>query len=137
MAFKYGGCACGQVRYELRSEPSDTGYCHCRICQRVSGAPVLVFTSVPVTDFVVTSGAEVVRSYPSTSAGWRQFCSVCGTQLAMQVTHEPATIDVTVASLDEPATVPPTYHIFEASRIPWFATADTLPRHAAIRPRGA
>ena len=51
-----GGCACGRVRYELRSQPFDTGYCHCRICQRISGAPALVFTTVPLEDFVVIEG---------------------------------------------------------------------------------
>ena len=36
-----GGCLCGTIRYRLMSEPVDPGYCHCRMCQRFSGAPVM------------------------------------------------------------------------------------------------
>ncbi len=128
-----GGCACGQVRYELRSDPSDVGYCHCRLCQRTTGAPVVVWATVPLRSFVVTDGEHVLRTYPSTPSGWRQFCCLCGTQLAMQVAHEPDTVDVTVASLDEPAALPPTNHILDASRIPWLTLADDLPRHPGKR----
>ncbi len=35
-----GGCLCGAVRYESEEPPTDSNYCHCRICQRTSGAPV-------------------------------------------------------------------------------------------------
>src|SRR5215207_5130255 len=105
-----GGCACGQVRYELRSEPFDTGYCHCTICRRVSGAPVLVFSTVPIADFVVTAGAEHVRTFVSSSFGERQFCGACGTPLTMHVAHQAETIDFTVATLDDPAAVAPGFH---------------------------
>jgi hypothetical protein len=129
-----GGCACGRVRYELRSQPFDTGYCHCRICQRISGAPALVFTTVPLEDFVVIEGRELVRAYASTTFGERQFCSACGTPLTIHVQYQADTIDVTVATLDHPEALAPGYHIYDGSRIPWFDTADTLPRHAALRP---
>ena len=51
-----GGCMCGAVRYELKSEPFDCGWCHCRTCQLNSGAPAMVFASVPEGDFVWTEG---------------------------------------------------------------------------------
>ncbi|WP_449224145.1 GFA family protein [Azotobacter bryophylli] len=34
----FGGCACGSIRYRLDAEPSETGYFHCRICQKISAA---------------------------------------------------------------------------------------------------
>jgi hypothetical protein len=42
---------------------------------------------------------------------------------------EPDYLDVTLASLDEPAGVRPTHHIWTASRIAWFETKDDLPRY--------
>jgi hypothetical protein len=36
---------------------------------------------------------------------------------------------VTLASLDDPGAVHPSYHIWTASRIAWFDTDDDLPRY--------
>lgn len=129
-----GGCACGVVRYSLSSEPFDCGWCHCTICRRVSGAPAMVFATVPIDHFRFVSGQSQVGRFHSSSFGSRQYCSGCGTPLTMQVDHQPETIDFTVATLDDPERVAPGYHIFHASRIGWFDGAGTLPRHAMFRP---
>ena len=131
---KTGGCACGGVRYELRSEPWDAGWCHCRICQLVSGAPAMMFASVAAGDLVFTSGESQVRRFKSSNFGHRLFCGACGTPIAMQVDHQPETIDFAVATLDEPDVVPPGFHIFYGSRVAWFDTTDDLPRHERFRP---
>ena len=128
-----GGCACGAVRYGLNSSPFDAGWCHCRICQLVSGAPAMVFASVPHGDFEFTEGADKVKRFESTGFGHRLFCGECGTPLAMRVSHQPETVDFSVATLDEPDTVTPAFHIFHARRITWFETADDLPRHERFR----
>ena len=130
----HGGCACGSVRYALNSDPFDAGWCHCRICQLVSGAPAMAFATVPVGDLVFTEGADKVRGYRSTSFGQRHFCGECGTPLYVQVDHQPDTVDFSIATLAAPDEVPPGFHIFYASRIGWFDTADDLPRHARFRP---
>ena len=129
-----GGCACGAVRYALKSEPFDGGWCHCRTCQLNSGAPAMVFASVPAGDLVWTQGADKVRSFPSSSFGRREFCGECGTPFLMKVDHQPETVDFSVATLDEPDRVAPAFHIFWESRIAWFEPKDTLPRHEKFRP---
>jgi hypothetical protein len=127
-----GGCLCGAVRYRLEVEPSDAGYCHCMLCRRSSGAPVLAFATVPLKKFVITKGEPAKRL--SSSFGERWFCRDCGTQLAMHVDHQPDTIDFTIASLDDPTTIAPAFHIFTEDKIGWFDTADGHPRHARFRP---
>ena len=127
-----GGCACGAVRYRLDAEPFDGGYCHCRICQRSSGAPVLAYATVPYKALVVTLGEPARRR--SSSFGERWFCADCGCQLAMHVDHQPDTIDFTLASLDRPEACAPGYHIFTGEQIAWFALDDGLPRHEGFRP---
>lgn len=129
-----GGCGCGAVRYALKSAPYDAGWCHCRICQRVSGAPAMVFATVPVDDMVFTAGRDRVKSFRSSGFGERRFCGDCGTPLSMHVDHQPDEIDVAVATLDAPDSVAPSFHIFHASRIRWFETTDALPRHDRFRP---
>lgn len=129
-----GGCACGAVRYRLSSAPFDAGWCHCRLCQLVSGAPAMVFTTVPAGDFVLVAGEEQVGTIALTSFGRRRFCRRCGTPLTIEVDYQPETIDITAATLDDPDEVAPGFHIFRASRIAWFETADDLPRHDRFRP---
>ena len=134
MARLTGGCMCGAVRYELKSEPFDCGWCHCRTCQLNSGAPGMVFASVPEGDIVWIRGGEQVKSVPSSSFGHREFCGQCGTPFLMKVDHQPETVDFSVATLDQPGRITPGFHIFWSSRVPWFDPGDDLPRHDRFRP---
>ncbi len=127
-----GGCLCGSLRYAARVAPVDSGYCHCRICQRSTGAPVLAWASFPAADFAYLKGAPAL--YRSSPRGRREFCGSCGTQIAFRGDAAPARVDVNTGSLDEPAAIEPRRHIFTASRIPWFETADRLPRHPDAGP---
>jgi hypothetical protein len=129
-----GGCACGAVRYELRSAPFGAGWCHCRICQLNSGAPAMAFASVPVGDFAFVTGEDQVRKFRSSHFGHRLFCGACGTPILVQVDHQPDTVDFSIATLDDPDAVPPGFHIFHGSKVAWFETADDLPRHERFRP---
>jgi hypothetical protein len=126
-----GRCACGAVRYALRSRPFDAGYCHCRICQLTSGAPVMAFATVPLGDYQVTQGEIALRR--SSELAERGFCRDCGTPLTIHAGYQPDTIDFTIATLDDPSAVVPSFHIWTRSRIGWFDTADALPRHAKFR----
>ena len=134
MAGRSGGCLCGGVRYELKSEPFDCGWCHCRTCQLFSGAPAMPFASVPTADFAWTKGEDKVRWFDSSSFGKRAFCEGCGTALQVRVNHQPETVDFPVATLDDPEAAPPEFHIFWGSRVRWFDPGDGLPRHDKFRP---
>jgi hypothetical protein len=122
-----GGCLCGDVRYEAR-DPIDAGYCHCRLCQRSSGAPVLAWASFPTISFSITQGEP--RSYSSSPKGLRQFCASCGTQIVFRGSATPQQIDVNIASLDDPTSIEPAYPIWIESRVPWLHIDDDLPRYS-------
>lgn len=130
-----GGCLCGALRYRVDAEPLDTGYCHCRMCRRSTGAPVLAWASVPAAAFAYTEGAPAV--YLSSSWGQREFCAGCGAQICYRDRGpaEPAkTVEINLGCLDDPAAAPPRHHIYDGDRIPWFETADDLPRHEKSKP---
>ena len=127
-----GGCLCGAVRYELKSNPFDCGWCHCRTCQLYGGVPALPFASVPTGDFLWTKGEP--RWILSSSFGRRAFCGQCGTPLQVRVDHQPDTVDFPVATLDEPDAIQPEFHIFWGSKIAWFNPGDDLPKHDKFRP---
>jgi hypothetical protein len=129
-----GGCMCGAVRYELRSDPFDCGWCHCRTCQLNSGAPAMAFASVKDGDWVMTGGESAVRTIRSSSFGHRSFCGECGTPLHVQVDHQPETVDFSIVTLDDPNAVAPEFHIFWGSKVGWFNPGDDLPKHDRFRP---
>jgi len=121
-----GGCLCGRVRYRVTLPAIDAGFCHCRLCQRSAGAPTLAWGTFSIDAFRYTKGEP--RVYRSSRQAVRDFCGDCGTQLCFR-RHRSDQIDVTLASLDEPRRLAPEYHIWRMSRIPWFDTGDSLPRH--------
>ncbi len=122
-----GGCLCGALRYRLTPPLLDAAYCHCRMCQKASGAPAVPWVSVPPAGFLYTQGSPTL--YRSSDWARREFCGACGSPLVFRYDDPTKPVDVAVATLDHPATVIPSYHIWRQSRLPWFETTDTLPRH--------
>jgi len=122
-----GGCLCGALRFRVTAAPLDSGYCHCRMCQRNSGAPVVAWVTFPATSFAWIKGMP--GSFASSAHAQRQYCSHCGSYLVFLNAQAPAEISVNTASLDDPGAFPPRKHIYSTSRIPWFRTDDSLPRH--------
>lgn len=120
-----GGCLCGAVRYESTEQPHKIGYCHCRMCQRASGAPVAVGVYFHLDTFRFVRGAPTY--YQSSAVVERGFCENCGSRLVYRNLGSDS-LSVEVGSLDRPEITPPTYHIGIESQIPWFHIDDDLPR---------
>lgn len=66
--------------------------------------------------------------------GGRWFCGHCHSPLAMLVTHQPGTIDIPLATLDDPGVAAPEFHIWASCPIASFETGDGLPKHLRVRP---
>ena len=128
-----GGCLCGALRYRIELEPSESGYCHCTLCRRSTGAAVLAWATVSLTGFRMIKGEAA--AYASSDHGLRWFCSTCGTQLLYRESEAPSVVDINLGSLDDPEAIVPRCHIYEADRLTWFDTADNLPRHANAGPQ--
>lgn len=129
-----GGCLCGAIRYLATTSPVDETYCHCSICRRASGAPVVAWASFPAQHFVFTRGKPA--RFDSSKIAYREFCPGCGTQLTFRYLASPGSVDVTIASLDDPEAIRPKDHVWHDSRIHWFETADSLPRFNERRSDG-
>jgi hypothetical protein len=126
MADFEGGCLCGAIRYRATAAPIRGVICHCSMCRRHSGAPVLAFVHFAAKDFTWLH-VQPAR-YRSSEFAERGFCANCGSTLSM---HEEALADrvqIAVGSLDEPARARIDDHVWTKDRIPWFEVADALPR---------
>jgi hypothetical protein len=122
-----GGCLWGATRFKVVAEALDSGYCHCRLCQLNSGAPVVAWVTFPAESFAWTAGKP--GTYASSAHGTRSFCATCGSYLVFASTRAPGEVSINTASFDDPGAFAPRKHIFVASQIPWFQTGDDLPRH--------
>jgi hypothetical protein len=127
-----GGCFCGQVRYEAGGTPFHPTVCHCSMCRRVVGAPMVAWFSVPRAEYRVVAGAPA--RFASSEKAERSFCPRCGTALTYESREFPDEVDITTASLDDPEAVPPEDHTYTAARLRWVCLAGGLPAHPARRP---
>jgi hypothetical protein len=126
-----GGCFCGRIRYEVTGTPFHETNCHCSICRRTTGAPLVAWFTVRPSEFRWLSGNPC--QFRSSAQATRSFCAHCGTQLTFQGDEYPDEIDVTTCSLDQPETVPPRDHSHVSSKLRWIALSDGLPQFLQAR----
>jgi hypothetical protein len=120
-----GGCQCGAMRYEFAAPLQDVAHCHCSVCRRTSGGIVTTWITVPLANFRWLSGTP--SQYASSSSCTRSFCPTCGAQLTLFTCLSPETLDITVATLDQPQLAPADRHIWVQSRLPWIHLDEQLP----------
>ncbi len=118
-----GGCQCGAVRYRLGGAMQGAGICHCESCRRSTGAQSVAWITVPAEGFTLLRGEPV--AYASSPGVIRRFCGRCGTALTYQ--SEPESVDVTIASLDDPEAVVPVKEIWLSHRLSWEAVDPSRP----------
>ncbi len=121
-----GGCLCGAVRYRAASSPLRSVICHCSMCRKHSGAPVLAFVHFPIQSFVWIKGQPT--RYRSSEFAERGFCARCGSTMTMHEEVLEDRVQVTVGSLDTPERVRPDDHVWTQEQLPWFQVLDKLPR---------
>ena len=126
-----GGCLCGEIRYEAGGTPFHETNCHCSMCQRASGAPMVAWFSVP--RFALRWVRGHPTRYQSSAHSTRSFCSRCGTQLTFESDQHPAEIDITICSLDDPEQLPPKDHTRTSSQLSWVKLDDGLPEYPESR----
>ena len=125
-----GGCTCGRVRYRLTSRPLFVHCCHCRWCQRETGASFALNAMIEAERVLLLQGEPEVVNTPSLS-GKGQKISRCPTcRIAVWSNYAgagDAVRFVRVGTLDEPDRLPPDIHIFTASKQPWVMLPAGVP----------
>src|SRR5512136_1800703 len=74
-----GGCDCRAVRYQLTSSPLFVHCCHCRWCQRESGAAFALNAMIEAEFVALVSGEVEVVNTPSNSGKGQRVarCPAC------------------------------------------------------------
>lgn len=125
-----GGCNCGAIRYRMATEPMFVHCCHCRWCQRETGASSAVNALIE-TDRVTLLAGEPERVDTPSASGHGQEIVRCPTCRIAVWSHYagagPAVAFIRVGTLDEPDLLSPDIHIFTASKQPWVVLPPDSP----------
>ena len=125
-----GGCTCRAIRYRMISAPLFVHCCHCRWCQRETGASFALNAMIEADRIVVLEGEPEVVATPSNSGKGQKIirCPRCRIALWSNYAGAGDAIRfVRVGTLDDPDRLPPDIHIFTASKQPWVVLPPGTP----------
>ena len=117
-----GGCTCRAVRYRMTGKPLFVHCCHCRWCQRETGASFALNAMIESDRVVLLSGAPEVVLTPSNSGKGQKIARCPQCRIALWSNYGGAgdvVRFVRVGTLDKPDRLPPDIHIFTSSKQPW------------------
>jgi hypothetical protein len=117
-----GGCTCGGVRYRMTSKPMFVHCCHCRWCQRETGASFALNALIEADRVSLLKGEVEVVDTPSNSGKGQKIARCPKCHIALWSNYGGAgdvVRFVRVGTLDEPDRLPPDIHIFTSSKQPW------------------
>jgi hypothetical protein len=125
-----GGCDCRTVRYRMQIAPLFVNCCHCRWCQRESGASFALNALIESEQLTNLAGAPELVQTPSNSGQGQQVARCPGCRVALWSHYAgsgPALSFVRVGTLDNPDLLPPDIHIFVESKQPWVLLPAGIP----------
>ena len=117
-----GGCVCRRVRYRLASAPLVVHCCHCRWCQRETGASFALNAMIETDRVTLLAGRPELVDTPSASGKGQKIarCTRCRIALWSHYAGGGAAVAfVRVGTLDDPDALPPDIHIFTSTKQPW------------------
>ncbi len=125
-----GGCDCGAVRYRMTSKPMVVHCCHCRWCQRETGASFALNAMIEADRVILLKGPPEMVDTPSNSGKGQKIARCPDCRIAVWSNYAgggEAVRFIRVGTLDEPDLLPPDIHIFTASKQPWFVLPPGTP----------
>jgi len=126
----FGGCDCRSLRYRMDTRPLFVHCCHCRWCQRESGASFALNAMIETDRMSLLAGEPEIVDTPSESGRGQKIARCPKCRIAVWSNYSgagPAVRFVRVGTLDEPDHLPPDIHIFTKSKQPWVVLAADTP----------
>ena len=125
-----GGCTCRHIRYRMESPPLFVHCCHCRWCQRESGASFALNAMIEADRVTVLGVQPELVDTPSASGKGQKIARCPRCRIAVWSHYAGAGLRVSfvrVGTLDAPDSLPPDIHIFVASKQPWVVIPPGMP----------
>ncbi len=115
-----GSCLCGAVRISATVAATNAGACHCGMCRKWAGGPLLVADCGSAVRF---EGSGSISVYDSSDWAERGFCSKCGSHLFYRLKKE-GRYEVPVGLFDDGAQWIFDTQIFVDEKPPYYSFAN-------------
>jgi hypothetical protein len=90
------------------------------MCQKQHGAAFATYASLPKTDLIYLSGAELLTTYHSSNTIKRKFCSACGSNIEWSGRSQyPDWVSIAIATLDTPYKPDNIINIYTNTMVCW------------------
>jgi hypothetical protein len=125
-----GGCTCRFVRYRMTTRPLFVHCCHCRWCQRETGASFALNALIEADRVQLRQGDVEVINTPSNSGKGQKISRCPRCRIAVWSNYAgagDAINSIRVGTLDEPDRLSPDIHIYTASKQPWVLLPPDMP----------
>ena len=117
-----GSCLCGNVTYTCDADPIASANCHCRDCQRSSGAAFSTVAIVPADSLEISGDTLAMFRTTGDDHGLeaqRHFCSNCGSQLITISAAYPGMVFIKTGTLYDSSLVQPAMDVWSESKQSW------------------
>jgi hypothetical protein len=128
-------CHCGQLKAIASGEPERVYVCHCKSCQRRTGA-VVHSGSRWLKSQVRIEGEEKIYGRMADS-GFEirfHFCPDCGSSVFWEGDRGPDHYGIAVGCFADPTFPPPVYSSYEEAMHPWLGVATAKEHYPGARP---
>jgi hypothetical protein len=126
-----GQCVCGLVHWSYDATLATMLFCHCSVCRKHHGTLFATYVSGPLSTFHWRAGTEQIRTWQSSPAGKRSFCSACGSKVPNVGADQ---VFMPAGALEGELGIRPQAHLFVGSKPAWHMLSDGLPKYDAYPP---
>jgi hypothetical protein len=120
-------CHCDSLRAITSGEPLSVGMCHCKQCQRRTGAIASSVAAFARDQVTIEGHTKVFERDGQSGRKVRfYFCPNCGTSLYWEADARPDFYILAVGAFADPNFPPPSVSIFEESKHTWLQLPDGM-----------
>ncbi len=115
-----GNCLCGAVKFKAKHTQKNVGACHCSMCRKWGGGPLL---AVDCGTDVVFEGKDHISVFDSSKWAERGFCKKCGSHLFYRL-KESRQVSMSAGLFDDDVVFDFDHQVFIDEKPPYYSFAE-------------
>lgn len=125
-----GQCYCGAVHITVDLPVAWVAHCHCSMCRRYHGAPVVTWFGVHHGRYQYND--DDVVWFQSSESAERGRCRHCGSPLLFRSQRWPDELHIVLAAMTESIERQPELHVYYADRVTWLPLTPHEPCYRTV-----